>query len=140
MQDGRIACATLCGNVPPTASKDSTQSCDTSSIVSTKALTINAKLVINKAAKPTPVPIPKEENKIKEFIISKIKKIKETNPKEDVEKETNKEENEELENNQLSMFQETISENINEAEKENSESKNELKEKFEKIKTISKEK
>ena len=82
----------------------------------------------------------KEENKIKEFIISKIKKIKETNPKEDVEKETNKEENEELENNQLSMFQETISENINEAEKENSESKNELKEKFEKIKTISKEK
>ena len=34
-------------------------------MVSTKALTIKAKLVMHKAIKPTPVPIPKDENRIK---------------------------------------------------------------------------
>ena len=59
-----IACATLTGKDAPAARRLSIQSWETSSIVSTNALTIKAKLVIHKAIRPTPVPIPNEENKI----------------------------------------------------------------------------
>ena len=59
-----MAWLTRWGKLAPTACRLSTQSSETSSIVSTKARTRNAKLVMHSATKPTPVPMPREENRM----------------------------------------------------------------------------
>ena len=64
MHEGTMPCATRCQKPAPTASRLSRQSTEISSMVSVNALTIKAKLVIKSAAKPTPVPMPSEENSI----------------------------------------------------------------------------
>ena len=54
----------------------SIQSWEISSIVSANARTIKAKLVIHSATKPTPVPIPREENRINAHTSAGILRIK----------------------------------------------------------------
>ena len=78
----------------------------------------------------------KEENKIKDFIASQIKKIKEIKV---VDKKDVVEEKEEPEDSQLSMFQENPSENGEENKEDTSEDKKEFKEKIEEFKTKFKE-